>query len=494
MTGSENDYPLLEIKVSGGTAGEFALTEDLERAAWALERTGHEVEAAVYYMQRAEMTAAEAIPHAIAEVRPQVIEAQSTIYKALVQVGGFDGMADEMQDISGRIAAVGKAYEEAEANAYQGVSGWTQLGRGLSDFAALSLWGNRMVLGTVWRFMPVDAMSRIGGWEGISSWIRPDSFPRTTGLVNRSTTQALGQVLDVNGALPYSPYDGMLWTLGRGTSILESMAGEPNYLNVYPVLGVEHRPQARGVADLVQGIIDTPYGDHGGVTIDTITHEDGTVSHVVNIPGTRDTTLSDPSPNDWNSNFYVTGNEDSDAAKMVRDAMAAADIGPDDAVMLSGHSQGGGVAAYNVASEFADDYNITHVVAFGAAPDRIDVVGDIEYLQVMTAQDITASGDAMYPADLPNVTAVEVDLLAAENPQVRQLGDAIDSAHSLVAYKEVGKSIDGSTHLSLQAWKDSTGDFLGDGDVTRRLYEPVFDEPWIDAELAKEGVFVCVAP
>lgn len=476
VSGEQQCYPLLELRVTGGVGGQFARTEDLELAARTLAEASGEVIYAGEYLRNAEHHADRAIPMAVEGVRSQVIEAHRALFDARVAVGGFDEIALELDDVSARLSAVARHFEQAESRAYQGVSRWTQVGRGLADWVGLGVWSQRVALGTMLRTSPLDWAMRLAGGEGIARSIRPVRLPRTTGLLNGATATTVAGALDNTYGAFGSAYDNVLWLLSRGTSFLEAWAGEPKYVGAESVGEATSVPQARGVADLVQDISDTAELGHSAVVIDTITHPDGSVSHVIHVPGTNDVTFSHASIRDWNSNFLLTDAELADAARMVRDAMQQAGIGPNDSIMISGHSQGGAVAAF-VAADLADDYSITHVASYGSATDRIRVLENVQYLHVETGPDLVAAGDAKTPPDLPNVTRVEADLLGAANPELAALGGEAGAAHSLDAYHAVGQSIDASTDSSIQAWRDGAKDFFGDGDVTRQEFQPIFEEP-----------------
>ena len=476
MNEQERAYPPVPIGVSGGAGGQVARTEDMRLAARALEEAAVEVTYAKDYVEQAERVASHALPDAVDGVRERVAEAYWATQDAHTAAGGFREVSRELDDTAARLAEVAREFEEAEAAAYQGLSMWTRVSRGLFDWAQISLWTHRTVLGTVAKLSPLDWISRARGGEGLSAALMPDEGPRVTGLVNGATVAAVAGLLDRNYGWAGNAYENVLLLLSRSTAFLEWWAREPNYTGVNRVGDQEGIPQPRGVADLLQNVSDTAQLDHGGVTIDTIKHPDGTVSHIVNIPGTDDHSLSGASVRDWNSNLNVTDNNASDAAQMVRDAIEAAGIGPDEAIMLQGHSQGGGVAAYLAASALQGEYTISHVVAYGAAPDRMPILEDVQYLNLVTTQDVTPGADGRRPPDLPNVTTVEADLLSAEDPAVAAQGATLAGAHSFDAHLAAANSFDESSHASIKAWKESASGFLGEGEMSSQHFAPTFEE------------------
>lgn len=480
VSSQEESYPLPQLKVTGGVGGQVARTEDLELAARTLEEAAGEVHYARQYVAQAEMYADRAAPQAIEGVRSQVIAARSVAYDARVAVGGFNDIERELEDVAARLASVAREFEEAEAAAYQGVSTLAQVGRGLRDALGISMWAQRLVTGTAVRLTPMDWVLRRCGCDGPSDVILPSGLPRITGLLNGATAAGLAGALDRHYGVAGNPYEHVLWLLSRGTGFLERWAGEPNYVGVTQVGQPQALTQPQGVADLVHNLAGTAQLDHGGVTIDTIVHPDGSKSHIVNVPGTNEGPFSTGSSvRDWNSNFHLTGGESSDAAQMVRDAIEAAGIGPDEPIMLQGHSQGGGVGVYLAASDLAAEYDISHVVTYGSAPDRLPILDDVEYLNLVTTPDPTPGGDGKTPPDLPNVTTLEIDLQSAENPAIAAMAGTVGQAHSLAAYATAAQSADASTHPSVEAWREGASDFFGDGEVSRQQFAPNFEDPTV---------------
>ncbi|QGQ18391.1 hypothetical protein GC089_02880 [Cellulomonas sp. JZ18] len=109
----------------------------------------------------------------------------------------------------------------------------------------------------------------------------------------------------------------------------------------------------------------------GQVQIVTRHHPDGTVTHVVQIPGTEEWGAQrGDNPFDLTSNVHLMAGHDTLIEKQVIAAMKAARIEPGQPVMLTGHSQGGIIAA-SLASDpaFRAQYSVESVVT-GARPSR----------------------------------------------------------------------------------------------------------------------------
>ncbi|MGM7422835.1 PGAP1-like alpha/beta domain-containing protein [Cellulosimicrobium sp. CpK407] len=104
------------------------------------------------------------------------------------------------------------------------------------------------------------------------------------------------------------------------------------------------------------------------LSVQRIVKDDGTPTWVVAIPGTQ--------PGNLRSVFTMTSNYDlmdddpavrarADSTRAVLEAMRQAGIGPDDDVVLVGHSQGGMIAA-TVAAATVGTYSVRHVVTAGS--------------------------------------------------------------------------------------------------------------------------------
>jgi hypothetical protein len=130
-----------------------------------------------------------------------------------------------------------------------------------------------------------------------------------------------------------------------------------------------------GLADLVGGL-DRAHrmGSDGGIEVRTTTAPDGSVRHVVHLPGTDDmATLPwtrDEDARDLATNLLLLAGRDNPYQQGVVDAMMQAGIGPDDPVLLVGHSQGGMVAAALLAAD--GPFHVTDVVTVGSPTAHVD--------------------------------------------------------------------------------------------------------------------------
>lgn len=114
---------------------------------------------------------------------------------------------------------------------------------------------------------------------------------------------------------------------------------------------------------------------------------DGTVHYTVHVVGLNPT-AGRGDPNNLQNSITAASGHQTDVEIAVREAMRQAGIGPDDPVMLVGHSLGGLTAA-NLAEdkEFQSNYHIDSVVAIGATIHGRDIDPPTRVLQITNPND-----------------------------------------------------------------------------------------------------------
>jgi len=114
--------------------------------------------------------------------------------------------------------------------------------------------------------------------------------------------------------------------------------------------------------------------NNGTVEIQTITSADGSVRHIVYLPGTDDLTTTpwgqDGDVRDLGTNLLLVSGQDNAYQQGILDAMGQAGIRPGQPVALVGHSQGGMEAAAILAH--GSPYTVTTVVTAGAPTAHLD--------------------------------------------------------------------------------------------------------------------------
>jgi hypothetical protein len=123
----------------------------------------------------------------------------------------------------------------------------------------------------------------------------------------------------------------------------------------------------------VSGLTEAP-GGSGTVEVQTIRAADGSVRHVVYLPGTDDLATTPWSQGadvrDLGTNLLLVSGDDNAYQQGVLDALQQAGVRPGEPVALVGHSQGGMVAAA-IASQ-GSPYSVTHVVTAGSPTAHLD--------------------------------------------------------------------------------------------------------------------------
>ncbi len=118
--------------------------------------------------------------------------------------------------------------------------------------------------------------------------------------------------------------------------------------------------------------------NNGTVEIQTIAAADGSVRHIVYLPGTDDLTTTpwsqDGDVRDLGTNLLLLGSQDNAYQQGILDAMGQAGIRPGEPVALVGHSQGGMAAAAILSQSSAQGspYTVTTVVTAGSPTAYVD--------------------------------------------------------------------------------------------------------------------------
>ena len=128
------------------------------------------------------------------------------------------------------------------------------------------------------------------------------------------------------------------------------------------------------LAGLVQHLEQVDDQPDGVVEVQTIRTTDGSVRHVVYLPGTDDLTTTpwsqDADVRDLGTNLLLVSGQDNAYQQGILDAMQQAGVRPGEPVALVGHSQGGMEAAAILAH--GSPYAVTHVVTAGSPTAHLD--------------------------------------------------------------------------------------------------------------------------
>jgi len=215
------------------------------------------------------------------------------------------------------------------------------------------------------------------------------------------------------------------------------------------------------------------------IDVRIVTQPDGTTAYIVDIPGTKDSSLPIPdltvgpvtvdlpndsvdpatglipNSNDMTTNALTLAGQTTARELAIAEALRRAGASPTDPVMLVGHSQGGMVAA-QAAADTADGtfgYNVTHVLTAGSPVALADVPPDVQVLSLENEHDIVAHLDGAENPASPNHTTVSFAYQAG----------SIGGNHQLsVGYLDAAAALDSTYSPSVDAFTDSAAPFLAD--------------------------------
>jgi hypothetical protein len=226
----------------------------------------------------------------------------------------------------------------------------------------------------------------------------------------------------------------------------------------------------------IEGIFDQQGAlgaDQGKVQIVKVPHEDGTASYIVQIPGTQEwgPTRGDH-PIDLTTNVRLMAGDATLMQHQVALAMREAGIGPGDAVMLTGHSQGG-ITAAALASDagFRDEFDVRAVVTGGSPIGRYDIPDSVAVLALEHDQDAVPLLEGRGNPDRPHWLTVGRDISGSplqvpseEDPgDLTTLPDGPAAAHRTEIYAQTGAAIDASADPGVQAWLAQNQQFFDGG-------------------------------
>ena len=219
-----------------------------------------------------------------------------------------------------------------------------------------------------------------------------------------------------------------------------------------------------GVGDIIDEL-GVRNGTDSNIDVRRVVGADGKVAYIVDIPGTKVWNLpggDKGSANDFGTNIDALAGNETVLQKGIEDAMRRAGIGPNDPVMLVGHSQGGMVAA-RAANDFvtSGSYNVTHVVTAGSPVGRMPIPDGVQVLSLENNGDIVPHLDASENPSSDNRTTVKFD------NQSGTIGGNHAIQHN---YADAAHQVDSSTDPSVRRFRDSAGAFTGGVSVETHQY------------------------
>ena len=278
---------------------------------------------------------------------------------------------------------------------------WKQGGKVLSTVEAASRIG--------WNWLQDDAplpvrnlvdaqanvLDQAGHYGGMGlRWLSTGEPPSLTEIASNGVLLRAGVLSLAATALSVGAYNPHLLDDGR------PVAGEPLPVQVGDAAGTDqdgrfNTPVPSSISSILQAT-NAAYGDEGragtpdaAVRITTVHKPGEPDAYIISIPGTT-RWYPDGAANatDLTGNLELAGGNLSTAAQAVGLAMENADIPPGAPVLLSGHSQGGMIAAALASDKsFTDRFNVTNVVTFGSPVDSAPIPSRIDVLALQHASD-----------------------------------------------------------------------------------------------------------
>ncbi|MEO6513019.1 MAG: hypothetical protein ABIO16_18620 [Nocardioides sp.] len=243
---------------------------------------------------------------------------------------------------------------------------------------ALPMLAGGGILYLVWSQLPDGTRAELEGrtLDEVQEWL--DQHP-----------EVVQHVVNGSGGLLEGLWDGLVPFAHLGVSDTDDAAAllaglysdghAHTALTTLTVPGPQQPPaDLAGLLQHLSAVNDLSSTDHpennGTIEVQTITGPDGSVRHVVYLPGTDDLTTTpwsqDADVRDLGTNALLVSGRDNAYQQGILDAMRQAGIKPGEPVALVGHSQGGMEAAAILAH--GSPYDVTNVVTAGSPTAYLD--------------------------------------------------------------------------------------------------------------------------
>jgi len=269
--------------------------------------------------------------------------------------------------------------------------------------------------GTAWEHLPPSARRRLG--DGLEEWAdeHPDAVQHVVDGDGGLLDGLLSGVPALSGLLGLAPFHPTAADAASDLAGLYPAEERPHVRRRHDLLVPLGTTPPDDLADLIRHLdqtnalspADRP-GDQGTIEVQTLHAADGTVRHVVYLPGTDDLAVPpwshDHEVRDLPADLHVIGGEHTAYADGIERAMKDAGIGPHDPVLLVGHSLGGIEASSLLAH--GSGFDVTHVVTAGSPVAGIhDYPAGTHVLSLENRGDVVPLLDGRDNADsVPQVT------------------------------------------------------------------------------------------
>ena len=297
-------------------------------------------------------------------------------------------------------------------------------------------------------------------------WLQEALTRSAPGLVQGLTTSVLG----FPGALALS---GGRWPTGDYHDAVSGLLAAAGMAGLLQDTGTYRVDRAPGEVPLPVGTfgadrflrdvfvqqtgLSTASVERTQVQVVRVPQADGSAAWVVQVPGTQEMAALQHGENlsDMVSNVHgIESNGTGPPTLLEQQVLAAmrdAGIGRGDPVMMTGHSQGGIVAA-SLAARQPEEFHITSVVTGGSPVGRFAMPDSVSVMSLEHEQDIIPRLDGLDNPDSPGWVSVRRELDGSD--------PTLAGAHSTLEYRDTGTLVDGSDSASVAAWRERNAAFF----------------------------------
>ena len=296
-----------------------------------------------------------------------------------------------------------------------------------------------------------------------SPWSTPGPYPRAEGFPTLQQAES-GLIPPISGAAMHAALF-LLYGAGQGKLRPVEVSALPGRQELVRLDGT-----AAGLLDRSEVL--KRENKAGVIEVLPVTASDGKKTFVVTIPGTQGLGISPGSENTFDAMGVLESSLEDSAfvAAGVQEALRLAGAEAEDAVILSGYSQGGGHATH-VAAYLAEesDYNVEFLLTAGSPTGAADLPPGVPALHLEHVQDWVSGIDGIPNPDTPDrVTMTLTDLETTPEGEDAGLG----AGHRLDNYRRGAALADASDDASLRTAVASLGAAVAAGSVaTRHLYQ-----------------------
>ncbi|WP_456787220.1 hypothetical protein [Cellulomonas sp. P5_C5] len=358
--------------------------------------------------------------------------------------------ADHLRDLAAALRRVVELYTEAESLAHRALrTGVVAVASELGERPLLAA-----TLGVVGTGVAVATLGRVAVGSAVLSALvgRPDPVRRAAGVLPGALTAdgraelgmlAVGAFVRASAPGRQIPH---LRPVPEGARLLFDAVPPAGPTALLVRADPPQLPAPRSVAAVLDNVArsydrePTPFRPGtpaGAISVQQLTHPDGTRTWVIEIPGTEDWDLNDVNPMDLTTNGRLLAGLADDLTDAVLDAMRLSGIGADEPVLLAGHSQGG-MVALSVAAAAGGAYSVRAVVTAGTPDVPRAVPAGVQVRHYRHTEDVVPHLDGIANVTSDRVTAVTRDLATSGGPT----DPSVEEAHAIRRYVETAAEAD----------------------------------------------------